>query len=121
MDSKNTISISEARKRIFELAEEVQKPDTYYILTEKGRSKAVLMSAEEFDSIMETIDILSDPVILDSIKKAEEEYRKGEYKTWDELKIELGMDKKMEPARVCEKPKKKIPCKIIIGLLSQNP
>ena len=61
MDAKNTMSISEARKRIFEIAEEVQKPDKYYTLTEKGKPKAVLMSAEEFDSIMETIEILSDP------------------------------------------------------------
>ncbi|UMX47413.1 MAG: type II toxin-antitoxin system Phd/YefM family antitoxin [Candidatus Nealsonbacteria bacterium DGGOD1a] len=107
MNAKNTISISEARKRIFEIAKEVQKPDKYYTLTEKGKPKAVLMSADEFDSIMETIDILSDPDILDSIKKAEEEYRKGEYKTWDELKIDIGASKEMEPAAVCENPKRK--------------
>jgi prevent-host-death family protein len=107
MDPKNTISISEARKRIFEIAEEVQKPDKYYTLTENGRPKAVLMSAEEFDSIMETIDILSNPAILGNIKKAEKEYRDGEYRTWDELKIEFGLGKEMETAKVCEKPKKK--------------
>lgn len=107
MNSKNTLSITEARKRIFEIAEEVQKPDNYYTLTEKGKPKAVIISAEEFDSITETIDILSDPDILDNIKQAEEEYRNGEYKTWDELKKEFGMDKEKEPIMVCEKTKKK--------------
>ena len=107
MDSKNTISISEARKRIFEIAEEVQNPDKYYTLTEKGRAKAVLMSAEQFDSIMETIDILSDPNILENIKNAEDEYRKGEYVTWEDLKKEIGFVPGKEASLVCEKPAKK--------------
>jgi prevent-host-death family protein len=107
MNPKTTISISEARKRIFELAEEVQKPSNYYTLTENGRPKAVLMSAEEFDSIMETIDILGDSNILENIKKAEEEYKRGEFQTWEELKKEIGFDQVKELPVVCEKPKKK--------------
>lgn len=35
MRIKTTIPISEARKKIFKIAEEVQKPDNYYTLTEK--------------------------------------------------------------------------------------
>jgi antitoxin YefM len=57
MNSKHTLPISEARKRIFEIAEEVQKPDTYYTLTEKGRPKAVIISAEEFESWIETLEV----------------------------------------------------------------
>jgi len=107
MDPKNTISISEARKRIFEIAEEVQKPDKYYTLTEKGRAKAVLMSADQFNSIMQTIDILSDPNILENIKTAENEYKKGEYIAWEDLKKEIGFVPGKEVSMVCEKPTKK--------------
>lgn len=106
MDPKNTISISEARKRIFEIAQEVQKPDKYFTLTEKGRPKAVLMSAEQFDSIMETIDILSDPNILEDIKTAQDEYKKGECVTWEDLKKEMNFVPGKEVAVVCEKPAK---------------
>jgi len=107
MNTKTTLPISEARKRIFELAEEVQKPDNYYTLTEKGRPKAVLMSAEQFDSMVETMDILSDPKVLENIRIAEEEYKRGEYKTWEELKKEVGFGQEKKPVLVCEKPKKK--------------
>jgi antitoxin YefM len=107
MDTKKTISISEARRRIFEIADEVQKPDNYYTLTEKGIPKAVIMSAQGFDSIMETMDILSDPNVLENIKIAEEELKKGEYRTWEELKKEIGFDHKKEALIVCEKPIKK--------------
>lgn len=108
MDSKTTISITEARKKIFDIAEEVQKPNKYYTLTEKGRPKVVLMSAEEFDSIMETMEILSDPKIMANIKKAEEEFKRGEYQSWDEVKKELGLSRKgKDILLVREKPKKK--------------
>lgn len=90
MSAKTTISITEARKRIFDIAEEIQKPGVYYTFTEKGRPKAVLMSADEFDSLMETLEILGDPDIMKSIKRAEDEYKRGEYVTLDQLKKELG-------------------------------
>ncbi len=94
MRANKTISITEARKRIFDIAEEVQRPDVYYTLTEKGRPKIVIMSAEEFDSLMETLEILGDPKIMESIKQAEEEYKRGEYVTLDQLKKELGYSSK---------------------------
>lgn len=86
MDSKNTISISEARKRIFKLADEIQKPGVYYTFTEKGRPKAVLLSVEYFDSIMETINVMQEfPNLERDVKEVERSYRSGEYKEWTTL------------------------------------
>ncbi len=84
---KRTISISEARKKIFKIAEEVQKPNNYYTLTERGRPKAVIMSAEEFESWRETIEVMKEfPNLKKEIKKVEKEIKRGEYITLDELK-----------------------------------
>lgn len=105
MNSKRTISISEARKRIFDIAEEVQKPGRHYTFTEKGRPKAVLVSAEEFDSLMENLEILSDPKALARIEKAEQEFDRGEYSSWDQVKKELGWDK-LQPSLIMDKSKK---------------
>lgn len=86
MNPKTTISISEARKRIFDIAEEVQKPNNYYTFTENGRPKAVLMSAGDFDSWAETIEVMREFPDLDKdIKDAERDYKKGNYITLDEL------------------------------------
>jgi len=83
MKAKTTIPISEARKRIFEIAEEVQKPSNYYTLTEKGRPKAVLMSAEEFESWQETLETMHDfPNLNRDINEVEEAIKSGEYKNW---------------------------------------
>lgn len=86
MDSKRTLSITEARKRIFEIIEEVQKPDTYYTLTEKGRPKAVILSVEEFESLWETIATLEEiPDLGKSIEELERDIQSGEYKNYPTL------------------------------------
>lgn len=91
MNVKTTLSISEARKKIFDIAEDVQKPSTYYTLTEKGRPKAVLMSAEEFESWQETMEVMREfPDIEKDIKKAEAEFKKGDYITLDDLMQKYG-------------------------------
>ncbi len=104
MKNKKILSITEARKRIFEIAEDVQKPDTRYILTENGKPKAVIISAEYFDNLMEDIDIYSNPQTMKNILASEEAINKGDYYTWDELKKELGF-KETLPTMVAEKPK----------------
>ncbi|HAT73548.1 MAG: N-6 DNA methylase [Candidatus Moranbacteria bacterium GW2011_GWF2_36_839] len=53
MRTKTTLSITSARKNIFNIAEEVQKDGTYYTLTERGCPKMVVLSAEKFESLLE--------------------------------------------------------------------
>jgi len=104
MNPKTTISISEARKRIFQLAEEVQKPGVYYTFTEKGRPKAVLLSAEEFDSILETMEVMREFPNLDKdIAEADRAVKTGEYKKW--ITLETLLEK--EGFVVAEKAKNK--------------
>ncbi len=111
MDINNVLSISEARGKIFDLAREVQKPGIYYTFTQRGRPKAVLMSAEEFESWQETLEVMKEfPQIEKDIKKAEEEYKKGKYITLEELLGKEGYilrDKSKKKYGVsCRHPKK---------------
>jgi len=91
MNTKTTLPISEARKKIFKIAEKVQKPSTYYILTEKGRPKVAFMSAEEFESWQETLEAIRDfPNLEKDIKKAENEYKRGDYSTLESVLFKEG-------------------------------
>jgi len=104
MQAKTTISISEARKNIFDIALEVQKPGIYYTLTEKGKPKVVMMSAEEFESWVETLEVIKEfPNIKDDIKKAEKDFKSGKYKSWVTLEELLAK----EGFTVADKPLKK--------------
>lgn len=51
MKIKNVLPITEARKKIFSIAEEVQKSNIYYTLTERGKPTVVMLSAEKFETL----------------------------------------------------------------------
>ncbi len=104
--AKKIIPITEGRKKLFKIAEEIQKPDTYYTFTVDGKPQVVLMSKDEFDSFMETMEILSDPEIMKDLKKADEDFKKGRYSSWEEVRKKLGFEE--EPKLVLrDKSKKK--------------
>jgi antitoxin YefM len=91
MNIKTILPISEARKKIFDIAKKVQRPNTYYTLTEKGRPKAVVMSAEEFESLQETIEVTRDfPNLEKEIKEAKRDYKKGDYITLQDFLAKEG-------------------------------
>lgn len=107
MKISRTLSISEARKNIFKITDEIQKPDVCYMLTENGKAKAVIMSADEYESWMETMEVMLDfPNLLNEIKEAEEEFKRGEYVTLDELKDELKKEHESLQGSVKKKGKK---------------
>jgi len=102
--TKTTISITEARKRIFDIADEVQAPNRVYTLTADGKPKAVIMSAEGYESLLETIEVERIFPNLDKeIAETEEAFRTGEYKKWSTLE---DLDRDWGFA-VAEKPKRK--------------
>ncbi|OGK19015.1 hypothetical protein A3D80_03485 [Candidatus Roizmanbacteria bacterium RIFCSPHIGHO2_02_FULL_40_13b] len=83
MNTKTTIPITEARKNIFDIAEAVQQPGVHYTFTEKGRPKAVLISAEEFESWQETFEVMEQfPDLSKDIEEAHKAFESGEYKNW---------------------------------------
>ena len=93
MKIDRTLSISEARKNIFKIAEDIQKPDVCYMLTENGKPKAVIMSADEYESWMETMEVMREmPDLAKEIKEADEEFARGEYVKFEDILKEDGIE-----------------------------
>ena len=86
-----TLAITEARKKIFDIANDVQG-GLHYTLTQHGKPKAVIMSAEEFDSWQETLEVMRDfPDLGKDIAEAEKDYKNGDYTTLEDLLAENGL------------------------------
>ena len=94
MGSKNIMSLTEARKKLFQLADEAQKAGQFFTLTEHGIPKAVLMSFDEFDSWQATLDTYETfPDLQKDIQETKEAIKTGEYKNWltlEDLLIQEG-------------------------------
>lgn len=60
-----------------------------YVITRHGKPEAVILSEEDYESLLETLDILSDQKLMKEIKKAEEELKKGKGIPWKKAKQKL--------------------------------
>jgi len=64
-----TLSLSEVKMKLSELVDRVRSTDEEVVITKNGRPAAVLVSAEEFESWKETIEILSSNDLMDEIRR----------------------------------------------------
>jgi antitoxin YefM len=84
-----TIPLAEARAQLSRLVDEAVRTHERIEVTRKGRRAAVILSADDYDSIMETLDILSDPDLMREVRVAEAELDAGEFSTLDEVAADL--------------------------------
>ncbi len=87
-----TLPITKAREELTTLVDKANKLLDEYVITVNGSPAAVLMSAAEYESWKETIDILSDKKLMKSIKEGEEDFKKGDFVTFEQLKKELRLN-----------------------------
>jgi len=53
------LPVTEAKQRFTELVKGVQEYFDRYVVTKNGKDAAVVMSAEEYESLLETLDVLA--------------------------------------------------------------
>ena len=53
-----TLPLTEARKDLSKIVDEVSSVHEHVVITKKGRPEAVLISAQEFESWQETLEIM---------------------------------------------------------------
>jgi len=85
------VSATKARNNFFDLLERVKKEPFPINITVKGVPEAVIMSKEEFDGLMATIETLSDSELMEKIRRSDEDIKAGKYSLWKEVKKELGL------------------------------
>jgi len=81
--------LATARIEFSKIIAEVQDTNERVDITKNGERAAVILSADEFDSIIETLDILSDPETMADLKRSRAEYEAGDVYTLEEVKAEL--------------------------------
>lgn len=72
-----TIPVTEAKGKLLELVSGVQERDESVMITKKGRPAAVLLSVEDYESMRETIRVLSDRELLKQLKAGESYFDGG--------------------------------------------
>jgi prevent-host-death family protein len=87
----NFVAISDARANLPKLIDDVATSLERVFITVNGQPKAVVISAEELESIEETAEILAIPGARDSIIRGMEDIKMGRLTPLEEvLKLEYG-------------------------------
>jgi len=79
-----TITATEARKDLFNLLHRSAREHRQFRITHKGGA-AVVLSEQDYESLLETLELLSTPGLLKSIRQARREVARGETYSMDEV------------------------------------
>ncbi|MFA6039646.1 MAG: type II toxin-antitoxin system Phd/YefM family antitoxin [Candidatus Peribacteraceae bacterium] len=86
-----TFTATDARKNFFALLKMAKTPGVYVKIIHEGDKGYVLMSEDEFEGWMETLDIMSDPEEVAAIQEGMREKERGEVVSLEEVHKQLGL------------------------------
>jgi len=69
--------ISEVKTRLPELVSGVAEREEEIVVTRNGKPAAVLVNYDEFERVKDTLDVLSDPVLMKQIAQSKKFYAGG--------------------------------------------
>ena len=72
-----TLSLSDVKARLPELIAGVQEREEEIVVTKNGRPAAILINVQEYTRLKETLDVLSDPVLMKQLSQSRAFYRSG--------------------------------------------
>lgn len=84
-----TVPLAEARAHLSRWVDEAVRTHQRVEITRNGSRSAVLIGSDDYDSLMETLDILADARLVAEIGVALREAREGQVHTLDDVRAEM--------------------------------
>jgi len=84
-----TIPLAEAKKSLSAIIKDVDERFDRFAITKNGVEKAVIISSEEFEGLLETLDILSRKEEKDAIARAKKQIKTGRTVSLSDFKARL--------------------------------
>lgn len=86
-----TVPLTEAKDKLSALVDEADTTHEIIRITRHGRAAAVLMSADDLDSLHETLHALRTPGLSDELVQADAAYAAGATVSGEELRRRHGL------------------------------
>jgi len=86
----DTVTLSEAKTNLPRLLAEVAELGERVLITRSGRPAGVLISIDEYDGLLETLEILADPDMAAAVRRGLEEAERGDTVSHEELWSAVG-------------------------------
>jgi antitoxin YefM len=80
------MSLAEVKAKLSEVLDGIESTQEHVVVTRRGKPVALIMSADEYEGLEDTLDILSTPGALDEIREAHAEVLAGHYFTAEDIR-----------------------------------
>lgn len=84
-DIDKIVTVTDAKRDLLSLVKEVGEYQEVFAITRKGLPAAVLISMDDYEGLLETLEILSDPKAMKSITKSLRQLDKGHTLSHEEV------------------------------------
>jgi len=71
------VAVSKLKPQLLSVISKVADAGEEYVVTKNGKPAAIIMNYDDWESYIETIEILSDKKAMRQIRKSEEYFRRG--------------------------------------------
>lgn len=78
-DFDQILPVTDVKRNLLPLIKKVQKLQESIAITRNGRPAAVLLSLDEYEGLLETIEILSDTKLVKILRKSRKELDRGKW------------------------------------------
>lgn len=87
-----TLPANEARINFYQILDEVGKNLRRFVITHRGKARAVVMPVEDVEAWEETLEILSNRKLMKDIKEAEKDRKEGRVYSLEEVLRKLNLN-----------------------------
>jgi len=77
MNVSDHVPLGDAKNRLSEVVDRLEREHGRVVITKHGRPAAVMLSIDDLESLEETLEILSDPTLMRSLRRAQREVHSG--------------------------------------------
>jgi len=81
----NSVTLSEAKTHLARLLADVDELGERVVITRSGKPTGVLLSMNEYDGLLETLEILADDELAQAVRRGLEEAERGDTVSPEEL------------------------------------
>ena len=87
-----TMTLTQARNELLKVAEEMERrPDKVVEVVKRGKKVMTLLSAEVYESIVETLEVMADEKTFAKLRRAVKEIEAGKGVSWSDARKDLGL------------------------------
>ncbi len=87
-----TMTLTEARNQLLKVAEEMERsPDQVVEVVKRGKKVMTLLSAEVYEAIVETLEVVADEAAFAKLRRAVREIEAGKGMSWSDARKGLGL------------------------------